>query len=76
MMTRVNRCLNFNHGRANAPVRFCPMCGEVYAHWERPTLESALLPTCPHCGNDTAADRLIHEDGVWSLTAEEETAER
>ena len=29
MMTRANRCLNFNHGRANAPVPFCPMCGEV-----------------------------------------------
>lgn len=22
------RCPNFNHGRANAPVRCCPMCGE------------------------------------------------
>lgn len=23
------RCLNYNHGRLNAPVRFCPMCGKV-----------------------------------------------
>jgi hypothetical protein len=23
------RCLNYNHGRPNAPVRYCPMCGEV-----------------------------------------------
>ena len=23
------RCPNFNHGRANVPVRFCSMCGEV-----------------------------------------------
>ena len=22
-------CLNFNHCRANVPVRFCPNCGEV-----------------------------------------------
>ena len=22
------RCPNFNHGRANAPVRCCPVCGE------------------------------------------------
>ncbi|MBW1852558.1 MAG: hypothetical protein JRJ15_14275 [Deltaproteobacteria bacterium] len=22
-------CPNFNHGRTNVPVRFCPMCGEV-----------------------------------------------
>lgn len=51
---------------------FCPRCGEVYAHWERQTLESVLPPTCPHCGHDPAADRLIHEDGLWSLTAEEE----
>ena len=50
----------------------CPMCGEVYAHWERPTLESAIPPTCPHCGHDPAANRLIHEDGLWSLVAEEE----
>ena len=29
MMTREGRCPNYNHGRANAPVRFCPMCGDV-----------------------------------------------
>lgn len=23
------RCLNFNHGRANAPIRACPMCGVI-----------------------------------------------
>jgi len=23
------RCPNFNHGRRDAPVRACPMCGEV-----------------------------------------------
>jgi len=22
-------CRNFNHGRANAPVRCCPSCGEI-----------------------------------------------
>jgi len=26
---RKSHCLNFNHGRPNAPVRYCPMCGEV-----------------------------------------------
>ena len=26
---RVERCPNFNHRRSNAPVRACPMCGEV-----------------------------------------------
>ena len=29
MMNREGRCPNFNHGRPNAPVRFCSMCGEV-----------------------------------------------
>ncbi len=28
-MTHNGRCLNYNHGRPNAPVRFCPICGEV-----------------------------------------------
>mgnify|MGYP001827979645 FL=1 len=51
---------------------FCPRCGEVYTHWEGPTLESPQLPAWPHCGHAPAADRLIHEDGLWSLTAEEE----
>ncbi len=29
MVTRRSYCLNFNHRRTNAPVRFCPTCGEV-----------------------------------------------
>lgn len=28
-MGEKDRCLNFNHGRPDAPVRFCPMYGEV-----------------------------------------------
>ena len=28
-MKNNGRCLNYNHGRPDAPVRFCPMCGEV-----------------------------------------------
>ena len=51
---------------------FCPRCGEVYAHWERSTLQPAVAPACPHCGHDPAANRLFLEDGLWSLTAEEE----
>ena len=26
-MTTTERCQNFNHGRSDAPVRFCPNCG-------------------------------------------------
>ena len=29
MIMRVDRCQNYNHGRSNPPVGFCPMCGEV-----------------------------------------------
>lgn len=29
MRRDVERCPNNNHGRANAPVRCCPMCGET-----------------------------------------------
>lgn len=28
-MMQENRCPNLNHRRANAPVRFCPTCGEI-----------------------------------------------
>ena len=29
MITPGNRCPNLNHGCTNAPVGFCPLCGEV-----------------------------------------------
>jgi hypothetical protein len=28
-MIQRSRCSNLNHGRANAPVHACPMCGDV-----------------------------------------------
>ncbi len=28
-MIQNNNCQNFNHGRINAPVHACPMCGKV-----------------------------------------------
>ncbi len=28
-MIQGNSCPNYNHSRANAPVHFCPMCGDV-----------------------------------------------
>lgn len=28
-MIQKNNCPNFNHGRVNAPVHACPMCGKV-----------------------------------------------
>lgn len=27
-MNQVNRCPNRNHGRSDAPVKFCPNCGD------------------------------------------------
>ena len=29
MILQRDKCPNFNHGRPNVPVRFCPQCGEV-----------------------------------------------
>jgi hypothetical protein len=29
MRNKEIRCQNMNHGRTNAPVRHCPMCGEI-----------------------------------------------
>jgi len=52
----------------------CPRCGETYAHWQRPTTESATFSSCPRCGYDPGGDRLIHEDGIWTLIADEEEA--
>ncbi|MEJ2581851.1 MAG: hypothetical protein P8127_09505 [Acidobacteriota bacterium] len=51
---------------------FCPRCGDAYVHWQNPVSSSPPSSTCPHCGYDPSTDRLIHEDGVWSLAAEEE----
>lgn len=28
-MAALERCPNMNHGRMNAPIRFCPTCGVV-----------------------------------------------
>ena len=28
-MKRINHCPNMNHGRLNAPVKYCPMCGDA-----------------------------------------------
>ena len=28
-MIQKNSCPNFNHGRVNAPVRVCPVCGDM-----------------------------------------------
>ena len=55
----------------------CPRCGESYAQWYRPATDPAAISSCPHCGHDPAIDRLVHEDGIWTLTADEdEAAER
>jgi len=32
MVTENNHCANYNHRRANAPVRFCPVCREIVNH--------------------------------------------
>jgi DNA-directed RNA polymerase subunit RPC12/RpoP len=53
----------------------CPRCGEEYGHWRRPN-DPAAAASCPRCGHDLSGDRLLHEDGVWSLTTEDEATDR
>ena len=53
------RCENYNHGRVNAPVRFCPTCGEVVnkdrriktcTQDEPATKRRERNKFCVHCG--------------------------
>ena len=55
----------------------CPRCGEEYTDWTRPSLDAITSSTCPRCGYRLAEDRLIREEGIWSLALDDgETAER
>ena len=45
-----DRCPNFNHGRSDAPVRFCSMCGAVV---------NKDLPT-KTCGEEKHAQRRLN----------------
>jgi len=53
----------------------CPKCGEEYGHWYR-FEDPDEMTSCPHCGHALSNDRLLHEDGVWSLTVEDEVTDR
>ena len=48
------------------------ICPRYDAHWERPETASAVPSDCPFCDYDPSADRLIHGDGIRSLTTEDE----
>ena len=47
MLAERNSCPNFNHRRADAPVRFCPSCGNVVN-------AAVRITTCPTARHDTA----------------------
>ncbi len=49
---KAERCPNYNHGRSDAPVRACPMCGEVV---------NAKLPV-KHCSEENHARRRRNRD--------------
>jgi hypothetical protein len=49
---QANTCRNFNHGKSNAPVRVCPMCGEVV---------NGRTPVA-HCSQAQHADRRKNGD--------------
>jgi rRNA maturation endonuclease Nob1 len=52
------RCPNMNHGRTNAPVKFCPMCGDSVNraaagscdHARHADLRKNRHVFCPDCG--------------------------
>ena len=53
----------------------CPRCSEEFGHWHR-LEDPPAVESCPHCGYDVSGDRLLHEDGVWTLTPEDEATLR
>ena len=48
---------------------------EEFGEWHRLD-DPAAMASCPHCGHDLTDDRLLHEDGVWALAAEDEATAR
>jgi len=66
MILRARKCPNFNHGRMNAPVRFCSMCGEV-VNQDIPTKSCTKeehaksrrerIKYCVHCGEQLIQSR-------------------
>jgi len=49
----------------------CPMCGEVFDDWSRPSFDPATSSTCPICGYELAQDRSLHEDHGGELIIDE-----
>ena len=63
---KVERCPNYNHGRTNAPVRTCAMCGEVV---------NAEIPV-KHCNEEHHARRRRNQDIFCSDCGERLRIER
>ncbi|MEJ2188149.1 MAG: hypothetical protein P8Y93_01810 [Acidobacteriota bacterium] len=54
----------------------CPMCGEVFDDWFRPSFDPATSSTCPTCGYELARDRSLHQDhGGETVTDDFEVVE-
>ncbi len=54
----------------------CPLCGEIFADWLRPSFDPATSSTCPTCGFDLARDQSLHQDhGGEMVTDDFEAAE-
>lgn len=52
----------------------CPMCGEVYDDWFRPSFDPATSSTCPHCGFELARDETLHQDHSGETVNEDREA--
>jgi len=57
MIRQARSCPNFNHGRGDAPVRFCPDCGEVLNEERKRQILCELWRTA-HPGNMTVMKRV------------------
>ncbi|MDG0817236.1 hypothetical protein [Bdellovibrio svalbardensis] len=61
-MKTQTRCPNMNHGKTNAPVKFCPNCGEVLNAAVRVRcdedkhkhLRKSRISFCTDCGKSLA----------------------
>lgn len=49
----------------------CPMCGEVFDDWCRPSFDPATSSICPSCGYELARDRSLHQDHGGETVADD-----
>ena len=54
----------------------CPLCGEEYSIWHRPSLGTFMPLNCPHCNYELLKDRTVQNEGIWSLARDDQDPAR